>query len=117
MLSKLCMKRTQQLFSHRKGKPNSLKSSGVLQDNPLAPFLFVIVLDFAFRKSINDTGIMLIRRQSRRHPPIHLADLDFADDIMSCHCMTLLDETISEAERVLSSLKVEAETQFIGFYC
>ena len=44
---------------------------------------------------------MLIRRH--RHPPIHLADLDFADDI------ALFDETICQAERVL--YKVEAETR------
>ena len=45
---------------------------------------------------------MLIRRQKCHHPPIHLADLDFADDIAQ------LEETICQAERVLH--KVEAET-------
>ena len=55
---------------------------GVLQGDPLAPFLFIICLDYAMRSSIVDSdGVVLKRRRSRRHPPQVLSDLDYADDI------------------------------------
>ena len=83
--------------------------TGVLQGDPLAPFLFIIVLDYALRKAIDKSdGLTLSRRRSRRHPSVHLADLDFADDIV------LIDESIREAERVLH--KVELATQSIGLF-
>ena len=91
------------IFLTQKGETEFFEViTSVLQGDTLAPFLFVTVLDFALRKSINTDGIMLIRRQKCHHPPIHLADLDFADDIAQ------LEETICQAERVLH--KVEAET-------
>ena len=77
--------------------------TGVLLGDPLATFLFII------RKAIaNSDGIRLFKRRNRRHPPIHLADLDFADDI------ALLDEAVADAERLLH--KVETATQFIGLF-
>eukprot|EP00111_Clytia_hemisphaerica_P004088 TCONS_00011696-protein len=83
--------------------------TGVLQGDPLAPFLFIIVLDYALRKAIKSSdGLTLFRQRSRRHPSIHIADLDFADDI------ALIDESIKEAERVLH--KVELATQSIGLF-
>jgi len=40
-------------------------------------------------------GLTLQKRRSRRLPSIHIADLDFADDI------ALIDESLVAAERVL----------------
>ena len=60
-------------------------TAGVLQGDTLAPFLFVIVLDYAMRKATNgreeELGFTITPRKSRRHPKEVLADLDFADDI------------------------------------
>ena len=65
-------------------------NTGVLQGDPLAPYLFIIVLDYALRTAIDDReGLTLTRRRSTRHPASHLSDLDYADDIAN---------TIQEAE-------------------
>ena len=60
-------------------------TAGVLQGDTLAPYLFIIVLDYTMRKALkekgNDFGFQLQPRKSRRHPPKVMADLDFADDI------------------------------------
>ena len=60
-------------------------TAGVLQGDTLAPFLFVIVLDYAMRKALGDDekdlGFTITPRRSRRHSKEVLSDLDFADDI------------------------------------
>ena len=59
--------------------------AGVLQGDTLAPFLFIVVLDYVMRHALKDihlsTGVILEERKSRRHPELRLHDLDFADDI------------------------------------
>ena len=61
-------------------------TADVLQGDTLAPFLFVIVLDYAMRKAMADgkeeeLGFTITPCKSRRYPKQVLADLDFADDI------------------------------------
>ena len=57
-------------------------ATGVLQGDLLAPFLFIICLDFALRTAISDSdGLILKRRRSRRYPAETLADVDYSDDI------------------------------------
>ena len=69
---------------------------GVLQGDTLAPFLFVIVLDYALRKAINgreeELGFTMIPRRSRRVKAKMQTDLDFADDI------ALISDHIEEAK-------------------
>ena len=61
------------------------------------------------RSAILETdGIVLKRRRSRRHPPILLSDLDFADDI------ALIEETIQKAQDLLH--RVETDCQHVGLY-
>ena len=82
-------------------------ATGVLQGDPLAPFLFIICLDYALRTSItNLDGLTLTRRRSRRFPAVRLADLDYADDI------ALLENSITDAQSLL--LKVEKACLAIG---
>ena len=64
----------------------------VLQGDTLAPFLFIIALDYALRCAINDReeelGFTLKRRASQRVSAKMITDLDFADGI-SLHLSTL----------------------------
>ena len=77
---------------------------GVLQGDTLAPFLFIIVLDYVLRNCMCvENGITIIPRQSRRLPAVKVTDLDFADDI------ALLSDTIQQAEKLLHDLEHAAE--------
>ena len=85
-------------------------TAGVLQGDTLAPFLFVIVLDYAMRKALGDDekdlGFTITPRRSRRHSKEVLSDLDFADDI------ALLSDAIAQAQELLS--RVETECKKVG---
>lgn len=86
--------------------------AGVLQGDTLAPFLFIIVLDYALRISVDklqEKGLTIKPRQSSRHPAKTLTDLDFADDL------ALISESIKDAELLLQSL--ESAASQIGLYC
>ena len=57
-------------------------TTGVLQGDVLAPFLFIILVDYILGKASGpDSGVVAVPRQSRRYPAKMLNDLDFADDI------------------------------------
>ena len=85
-------------------------TAGVLQGDTLAPFLFIIVLDYALKKAMDgcedELGFTLTPRRSRRHPKEVLADLDFADDI------ALLSDAINQAQQLLH--RVEGECLKVG---
>ena len=80
--------------------------AGVLQGDTLAPYLFIIALDYAMRKAIDgkeeELGFRLKKRQSRRVGPICITDLDFADDI------ALISEDIEQAQKMLERVESEA---------
>ena len=81
--------------------------SGVLQGDTLAPYLFVIVLDYALRQAIQgreeDLGFRLTRRLSSRKRAVVVTDLDFADDI------ALLSEQVEQAQELLKRVKEPAK--------
>ena len=81
-----------------------------MQGDTLAPFLFVIVLDYALRQAIagkeEDYGLTIDRRRSRRVQGKHICDLDFADDIV------LLSNEIGQAINLLHA--VESECLKVG---
>ena len=78
-------------------------TAGALQGDTLAPFLFIIVLDYALRKAISgkeeELGFTIQPRKSRRHPKQVLTDLDFADNI------SLLSDEIDQAQTLLSNVQ------------
>lgn len=82
--------------------------AGVLQGDTLAPYLFVIVLDYVMRTAIGEMGdslgFTITPRRSRRHPAEVLTDLDFADDI------ALLSDTLSQAQDLLTRVESAAAT-------
>ena len=86
--------------------------AGVLQGDTLAPFLFIVVLDYVLRISldnIEEKGLLLKPRQSSRHPAQYLTDLDFADDL------GLISQSINDAENLLQSLEQAANQ--VGLHC
>ena len=87
-------------------------STGVLQGDTLAPYLFVIVLDYALREAIDgkeeEHGFQLVKRQSRRIGPEVLTDLDFADDI------ALLSEEVQQAQKLFC--RVETSVAKVGLH-
>ena len=55
--------------------------AGIMQGDTLAPYLFIIVLDYALTKAMEGRehlGFTLAPRRSRRHPAKTLTDLDYA---------------------------------------
>lgn len=86
-------------------------TAGVLQGDTLAPYLFIICLDYVLRISVDKDlalGFTLRLRRSARHPAVCLTDIDYADDL------ALLADTNSDAEKLLHILENAASE--IGLY-
>ena len=73
--------------------------AGVLQEDTLPPYLFIICLDYVLRTSIDEireNGFQLRKKRSKRHPAKTITD---ADD------MAILANTPNQAETLLHSLE------------
>ena len=78
---------------------------GVLQGDILAPYLFIICLDYVLRTlidKIRENGFELTKKRSRRYPAKTITDADYANDI------ALLANTPNQAETLLHSLEQAA---------
>ena len=85
--------------------------AGVLQGDTLAPYLFIICLDYVLRTSIDkikENGFELTKKRSRRYPATTITNADYADDI------AILANTPDQAETLLHSLERAAAN--IGLY-
>jgi hypothetical protein len=84
----------------------------VLQGDTLAPYLFIIVLDYCLRVAIagreESVGFTIKPRQSRRVGPLMITDLDFADDI------ALLSNTAVQEQEFLE--KLESTALHVGLH-
>ena len=86
--------------------------AGILQGDTLAPFLFIIVLDYVLRMSvdkINNSGLEIQPRRSSRYPAVYLTDTDFADDI------ALISGSLINAQNLLLSLESAAKCVGLNF--
>ena len=85
------------------GETDYLKiETGVLQRDTLAPYLFIICLDYVPRPSIDlmkENGFKLAKEWSRRYSALTITDADYVDDI------ALLANTPTQAEPLLYSLE------------
>ena len=75
---------------------------GVLQSDVLAPYLFIIVLDYILKRAEKNHGILTHPRRSTRVPEKILNDLDFADDIAN------LASSVPAVQQQLNDLANEA---------
>ena len=85
--------------------------AGVLEGDTLAPYLFIICLDYVLRTLIDrirENGFELTKTRSRRYPAKTITDTDYADDIV------ILANTPDQAETLLHSL--ERAAAGIGLY-
>ena len=86
--------------------------AGVLQGNTLAPYLFVIVIDYCMNEAIGDDeaalGLTLVPAKSRRVKPVSIVDAEFADDI------ALLSNDIRQADELLK--RVERSAKKVGLH-
>ena len=76
--------------------------AGVLQGDTLAPYLFIICLDYVLRTSIDnirENGFVLTKKRSRRYLAKTITDTDYTDDI------ALLANIPTQAETLLHSLE------------
>ena len=76
--------------------------AGVLQGNTLAPYLFIICLDYVLRTSldkIKENGFKLTKEKSRRCPAKTITDAEYADDI------AIMANAPAQAETLLHSLE------------
>ena len=88
-------------------------TTGVLQGDVLAPFLFIIVIDYVSKRSVGDFGYLTHKgntqdnsgrtvRSTTRETDYKVNDLTFADDI------ALLENDSTQAQRQLDALELEA---------
>ena len=73
-----------------------------VQGDALAPYIFIICLDYVLRTSIDkirENGFELKMKRSRRYPAKTITDADYADDI------ALQANTPNQAETPLHSLE------------
>ena len=76
--------------------------AGVLQGHTLAPYVFIICLDFVLRTSIDnikDNSFELTKKRSRRYPSKSITDADYSDDV------AILANAPAQAETLLHSLE------------
>ena len=76
--------------------------AGILHGDTLAPFLFIIVVDYVLRisiDSISEKGYMLHPRRTRRYPVVYLTDNGFTGDI------ALVSQSLKHAQDLLQSLE------------
>ena len=76
--------------------------AGVLQGDTIAPYLFIICLDYVLRTSIDkirENGFELTKKRSKRYPAKTITDADYADD------KAILGNTPDQAETLLHNLE------------
>ena len=76
--------------------------AGVLQGDTLAPYLFIICIDYVLRTfidKIKENGFKLTKKRSRRYPAQTITDADYGDDI------ALMANAPAQAEILLHSLE------------
>ena len=94
-------------------------TTGILQGGMLAPHLFVIVVDYVLRQSIDDMNKLVLDvkpSKTNRDPAKFLTDLDYADDIALTssilddvqQLLVSLEEALAKADLLLNTRAAQA---------
>ena len=105
----IAYKDTKSIVRSDDGDTEFINITGVLQGDTLAPFLFIICLDYVLKMSLdrdNVLGFTLSERKSRRHPAIKITNVDYTDDL------AIVTDKTSEAKILLH--KIENTAKEIG---
>ena len=76
--------------------------SGVLQADTLAPYIFIIRLDYVLKTSVDkirENCFELTKKRGRRYPAKTITDAHYADEI------AILANTSNQAETILHNLE------------
>ena len=79
--------------------------AGVLQGDTLAPYIFVIVVDYCMHIALDahpELGFTLTPARSRRVKSVHCSDVEFADDI------GLIADSIEDMQKILTNVETAA---------
>lgn len=85
--------------------------AGVLQGDTLAPYLFIIALDYVLRTSADEMmelGFTLEKSRSRRYPAVKITDVVYADDI------AIIADNLPNVTKLLHG--IEQTAQEVGLY-
>ena len=94
---------------------------GVLQGDVLAPFLFIVLVDYLLDKASGpDSGVVTCPRQSRRYPTRVLNDLDFA--ILPSLSLQCLGPSLSSPgplmlQQILALLSAHLRLNYMTIIC
>ena len=95
--------------------------AGVLQRDPLAPYLFIICLDYVLRTSIDkikENGFELTKKRSKRYPAKTITDADYADDIAILANAPAQAETLQlSLERAATGIGLHANAHKTEYMC
>ena len=95
--------------------------AGVLQGHTLAPYLFIVCLDYVLRTSIDkikENGFELTKKRSRRYPAKTITDANHADDIALLANATAQAETLRYSlERAAAGISLYANAHKMEYMC
>ena len=92
--------------------------AGVLQGDTLAPYLFILILDYVLRMPIDkmkDNGFKLAKERSRRYPAQTITDADYADGITNRQSQA--ETQLQSLERVAAGMGLHVNANKTGYMC
>ena len=94
---------------------------GVLQGDKLAPYLFIICLDYVLRTlidKIKENGFELTKKRSRRYPAKTITDVDYADDIaILVNAPAQVETLVYSLERAAASIGLHVNAHKTEYMC
>ena len=91
------------------------------QGHTLAPYLFIICLDYVLRISIDtikENGFKLTKERSRRCPIKTITDADYADDIaLLANALAQAETLLHHLERAAAGISLHVNAHKMEFMC